>query len=103
MLTPDRNTVMELVLVGLRDVLAQSDQPTPDPLGAETILIGKGSILDSLGLVTLIVDLEQKLEDDHGISVTLVNDRAMSQKNSPFRTVQTLTDYIYGLVSEGGS
>jgi acyl carrier protein len=66
-----------------------------------TYLIGPGSLLDSLGLVRLIVDLEQRLQDEYGISLTLADERAMSQKNSPFRTVQSLAGYIWLLTLEG--
>jgi hypothetical protein len=31
---------------------------------------------------------------DHQVSVTLANDRAMSQRNSPFRTAGVLTDHV---------
>jgi acyl carrier protein len=56
--------------------------------------------LDSLGLVNLIVAVEKKIEDDFGILITLADDKAMSKKNSPFRTVGTLVNYISVLLEE---
>jgi acyl carrier protein len=96
----DRIAVGSMVLNSLREVLAQSDQSAPDDLGEDTALVGRNAILDSLGFVTLIVDLEQRLEEGHNVSLILTNDRAMSQKNSPFRTVQSLSDYILDLLAE---
>jgi hypothetical protein len=32
--------------------------------------------------------------------VTLANDRAMSQRNSPFRTIGVLTDHLLSMVAE---
>jgi hypothetical protein len=32
--------------------------------------------------------------------VTLANDKAMSQRNSPFRTVGILTDHLVAMVAE---
>jgi acyl carrier protein len=69
-------------------------------MGESTHLIGSGGVLDSLGLVTLIVDLEQKLADEYGMSLTLADERAMSQSHSPFRTIRALADHIRLLVEE---
>ena len=56
--------------------------------------------MDSLGLVNLIVSVEQNIEDDFDVSITIADERAMSQKHSPFRTVGTLADYIEILLKE---
>ena len=69
----------------------------------ETLLYGKGAVLDSLGLVTLVVAAEQTLDEDFGRTVTLANEKAFSQKNSPFRTIASLAEYIAGLLKEGGA
>jgi len=65
----------------------------------DTVLFGGSGKLDSLGLVTFIVAAEQKISETLGHSVTLADEKAMSQKNSPFRTIGTLTDYIAMLLS----
>jgi len=57
-------------------------------------LYGSQDSLDSLGLVNLVVMIEQKIEDEMGFPINLTDDKAMSQKTSPFRTVGTLVDYI---------
>jgi acyl carrier protein len=98
--TLDRAEIVDMVLVGVRDVLEQADRPIPDELGETTHLIGKRSILDSLGMVTLIVDLEQRIEEEYDMALTLADDRAMSQQHSPFLTVQSLTNYICMLIAE---
>ncbi|MCL6441833.1 MAG: acyl carrier protein [Thermoleophilum sp.] len=85
---------------GLRDILEQSDRPIHATLDEQTLLFGKGALLDSLSLVTLVVDLEQRLEEQFGLTLTLADDRAMSQRHSPFRSVGTLVDYLEQLISE---
>lgn len=60
----------------------------------DEILFGKGGKLDSLALVSLIVIIEEKVEDDLGISIVIANDKAMSEINSPFRTVKSMIDFI---------
>ena len=66
----------------------------------DTVLFGRAGRLDSLGLVNLIVEIEQKAEKEFGVTVTLADERAMSQKSSPFRTVATLANYISLLLEE---
>ena len=51
---------------------------------AKTVLYGKNGQLDSLGLVNLLVIIEQNIEDDFYVSITIADERAMSQKYSPF-------------------
>ena len=65
-----------------------------------TVLFGEGGKLDSLGLINLVVAVEQNIEDEFDVTITLADERAMSQENSPFRTVGSLADYIELLLEE---
>jgi len=66
----------------------------------DTILFGKSGKLDSLALVNLIVAVEEKIQEEFGVTVTLADERAMSQTNSPFKSLGTLADYV-ALLLEG--
>ena len=65
-----------------------------------TVLFGEGSAIDSLALVNFVVVSEQRILEELDQSISLTDERAMSQKNSPFRTVETLVDYIKVLIEE---
>ena len=52
---------------------------------------------------TLIMEVEDQVRDEFGASITIADDRAMSQGNSPFLTIQTLTDYVTDLLKENGA
>jgi|APFre7841882793_1041355.scaffolds.fasta_scaffold110214_1 acyl carrier protein len=65
-----------------------------------TQLFGRKGALDSLTLVKLIVTAEQKVLETLNIAINLANERAMSQKNSPFKSVESLANYIVLLVKE---
>ena len=45
-------------------------------------------------MVALIVDLEGRVGDETGEAVVLADEKAMSERNSPYRTVGSLTDFI---------
>ena len=67
---------------------------------SETELFGGESELDSLGFVTFIVSLEQNIEDKLGIAITIADEKAMSLKNSPFRTIGSLDKFINDKISD---
>ena len=73
---------------------------TQVPAQADTVLMGEGGALDSLGLVRLVMAVEQKIEDAVGVPVSLTDEKAMSQRNSPFRSVGALTEYATSLLAE---
>jgi D-alanine--poly(phosphoribitol) ligase subunit 2 len=62
--------------------------------GERAPLFGSDGVLDSLGLVSFIVAVEQALDEPPGAAVMLADERAVSQRVSPFRTVGTLADYV---------
>lgn len=64
----------------------------------DTIIFGKSGVLDSLGLVNFIVSTEQKIEEELGTTISLTDEKAMSQKNSPFKSIGTLADYIISIL-----
>lgn len=74
----------------------QGITPPPD-IDVSTALYGENGFLDSMALVTFIVSVEQAIDDKFGISIALADSRAMSQRQSPFRNVGSLVDYIISL------
>lgn len=69
-------------------------------MNEETGIYGSSGRLDSMGLVSLLVAVEQAVEDEFDIEIAIANARAMSQKNSPFKTVGSLADYVTELVKD---
>ncbi|MEA2627832.1 MAG: hypothetical protein QOJ10_292 [Chloroflexota bacterium] len=65
-------------------------------------LIGKDAKLDSLGLVNLIVLVEEKIQQRFNVGITLVDERAMSQSKSPFRTLGSLAEFVEEQLNEHG-
>jgi acyl carrier protein len=69
----------------------------------ETVLFGVDGSIDSVDLVNLVVGVEQGLEDKLGVSLSLASEKTMSQKESPFRTVRTLAEYVVAELVEDGA
>lgn len=72
-------------------------------IDGDTPIFGSNGYLDSLGLINLLLAVEEKVRQKFNVSISLVNERAMSQKNSPFKTIGTLADYIFSLLKENSS
>ena len=67
---------------------------------SKTKLYGGNGAMDSLALVSFIADLEDKISDEFEKDIILADEKAMSQRTSPFRSVETLTNYIQKLLEE---
>lgn len=89
----ERNKISEIVINAVKEIV--DDESIA--ISNETVLLGNDAVVDSMGLVNLIVDIEGLLADED-LEVSLTSEKAMSQRNSPFRTVESLTNYIKELV-----
>lgn len=77
----------------------QASQGVECDINQETTLFGDDAILDSMGLVNVVIDLESEFLDK-GIEISLTSEKAMSRRNSPFRTIDTLVTFISELINE---
>ena len=95
-----RTEILEVVLTALRTA---NQVRTPDFRLNESPtarLFGNGSPLDSLGLVALLIDIEEAFEQ-RGQNLVLSDERALAQARSPFRDVPALVDYIVAQLETG--
>ena len=69
---------------------------------ADTVLFGRDGVFDSLGLVSLVLAVEEAVQDRFGLAVTLADQRAMSWSTSPFRDARSLAAYTRTLIEEAG-
>ena len=69
---------------------------------SETVLSNKSGqgALDSLGMVNFIVALEQLIDEEMGVSLSLADDLIISEEHNPFQTVGILADNISALLKE---
>jgi hypothetical protein len=94
----NRTEILELIIACFCDNL-----PSPDSapiLNESTRIFGKGGSFDSIQLVTLLIEIEQRINDRYGAAISIADDRAMSQQRSPFSHIGTLADYVSVLLAE---
>lgn len=69
----------------------------------ETVLYGTGGSLDSLNLVSLILDVEQAINDETGGQVVLADERALAMRRNPFCDIRSFADHVVARLEEGGA
>ena len=67
---------------------------------SNTALFGSGGGLDSLGLVSLVTTVEQKIEEKLGLTATLLEDVDLLENDNPFRTVNSLAEYVASVLEK---
>lgn len=60
-------------------------------------LFMRGSKIDSMGLVAVVLGIENAMRDDYGVPIRILTSKALSMTDSPFRTVGSFTDFVHGL------
>ncbi|MCV2360822.1 hypothetical protein LNV08_17755 [Paucibacter sp. TC2R-5] len=92
-------SVLELIYQALRALNEERAADEQIEIGTSTSLFGEGSELDSLSLVSVIVDLETLVSDKFGRTISLTDDKAMSRDPVPFSDVTSLQAYILELLA----
>jgi len=90
-------TIVINQLVELNETFADTQKIK---VNENTVLFGNGSSIDSLSLVSVIVDLEMLFSDEHGVDISLTDDRAMTREISPFDSVASLVNYLFEIINE---
>lgn len=57
-------------------------------------LYGATGKLESLDFVTLVMEVEEKINAEFGTDITIADEHLLSREKSPFSTVQTLIEYL---------
>lgn len=89
---------MRIILTALENLNYELDDRID--VTPQTRLFGADAVIDSLSLVSIIVDVESEASDALGFPVSLTDDRAIDQEVSPFTSPETLADYIVALSNE---
>jgi D-alanine--poly(phosphoribitol) ligase subunit 2 len=92
----DKEELIALIVAVVKELGDQDQVELPTNITPTTPLFGESGFLDSMSLVSLVVALEQSIEDKFGKAVSLADEKALSRRNSPYRTIDTLAEYAAG-------
>jgi hypothetical protein len=93
-----KTELIERILLPLAaEFSATSTTRVPFVRDPEAVLFGKQGMLDSLALVSFLLEVEARVESSLGRPVELASEHALCRKTNPFQTVNLLADYILEL------
>ena len=95
-----RNQILEGIYAAIDEVNEQLPEDQNLEKSLETVLLGSSGKLESVNLVNLLVAIEENIEETFDIPISITDERAVSEKNSPFRTVETLCNFMLNLLDE---
>jgi acyl carrier protein len=84
----DRSEIVSLIVTTVRETDSEAK------IDESASLIGESGLLDSQGLLQLLLVLEEYAETQLHATFDWTSDAAFSSKNSPLRTVGTLADFF---------
>ncbi|RYE38078.1 MAG: hypothetical protein EOP21_12840 [Hyphomicrobiales bacterium] len=93
-----KDEALRIVFSALERLNDELDDPIE--VGPHTRLFGADAVIDSLSLVSVIVDVETDASEALGLSISLTDDEAISQPVSPFTDPDTLASYIASLAAK---
>ena len=91
-------SILNIVLNAVKEYGNENENTNLINADEKTALFGKN--LDSMGILSLVSEIEERVFDDLDVDIVLADERAMSQKTSPFLNIKSLADYIEFLIAE---
>ena len=89
-----KNKVIQILRVVIGELNEELGYESLQQIDEKTPLFGGDEGIDSISLARLISDIELAISEQLDLNVVLGDEKAMSMRNSPYRTVGTLTEFI---------
>ena len=97
-----RNKLFKVLESVIKDLNDELEYDSLRNIQNETPIFSGEFSIDSISLAILIGDFEMSIREQLGLKVILADEKAMSRKNSPYKTVGTLLDFTLERL-EGGN
>ena len=99
---PTDERIAKAVLAAVDDVNEQLPTGMHIEKDLNAPLYGASGKLESLDFVTLIMEVEEKINAEFGTDITIADDNLLSKEKSPFSTLGTLNEYLQELLTKEG-
>ncbi|HIA31801.1 MAG TPA: acyl carrier protein [Nitrospinaceae bacterium] len=96
----EREKILNSIYAALDEVNEQLPDDQQLEKSPDTVLLGESGKIESIDLVNILVATEENAEEAFGVPLSITDERAVSEKNSPFTTIGTLCDFITNLLKE---
>jgi acyl carrier protein len=89
-----RGKVLDIINSVLLDVNEELDYEDFKSPSEQTLIYDGENGIDSLSLVLLLGNLEARINKEFDANILIASERAMSMRNSPFRSVGSLASFV---------
>ena len=93
----NREKILEVIFNSIDDLNSQLSVEEKIEKTKETVLFGSNGQLDSLGVINLLVGIEERLEDS-GLEISLTDEIITAQQTDHLQTVGKFADHIFTLI-----
>ena len=89
-----REALLEYIKKGIEEINVTREQKIPIDDLDQVHIYGDGGVFDSMQLVNFLMVVEEKINDEMDLTITIVSEKAISRKVSPFSSVPALLEYL---------
>jgi acyl carrier protein len=90
----DNERISKAVYAAVDEVNEQLPKGIKVEKSLDAPLYGAGGKLESLDFVTLIMEVEEKVNAEFGTNITIADENLLSKQKSPFSSLRTLIEYL---------
>jgi acyl carrier protein len=93
--------LQELIKKNIVKVVEQNGESAEGiELNEDTQLFGEDSIIDSLDLVGIIAAIEERVEEEMGKDITIINEESIVSGETPFESIGSLSKLVFSRINE---
>lgn len=93
-----RDKIYSIIKEALTELNEELDYDELRDITENTAIFGGSDGIDSLSLVSLVTEVESLIFDELDKSISLADEKAMSMRNSPYRSVSALLEFALSKV-----
>ena len=93
-MTDNNKLYLELIFAAIKEVNMQQPPEYQLKLNEDEFLISDKSCIDSLGLITLLINIEEKISNKFKINLNLLDEKLISEESTPFETLSSLASWL---------
>lgn len=93
--------VSVLIQESIKGLNTEKEEGKKIPAADDTVLLGSGTLLDSLDFIMIVTDIEERLFASTGQTIQLAVDLDAPEDSNPFRNVGALSEHIAAMLTSG--
>ncbi|MFE0698988.1 hypothetical protein [Streptomyces sp. NPDC058872] len=94
--------LLALILGVIEELNERREEKIPTDNPMEVSFYGNAAVFDSMQLVNFLARVEEAIEDEYDVEISLTSEKAVSQRISPFSSTRRLVEFAMGELEEAG-